>query len=517
MVLKKEKLIVPDTSILISRKLTELIEEGKLKNVKILIPEFVVDELQAQASSGREIGFIGLEEIKELRSKKIKIEIIGRKPTMEEIKLAKKGRIDALIRDIAKEKGAILYTKDMVQAIVAEVFGVRVEYIKDKREEEKKLDFIKYLTDDTLSLHFKTNCIPFAKRGKPGKWKIVNVEDKEFSKKDLERLINSILTEARREEYSFVEFEEYGAIVLQIKDMRIAITRPPFSNSEEITIVRPIVKLTLEDYKLSDKLKKRIKEKAEGILIAGPPGSGKSTFAASLSEFYLKQEKIVKTMEQPRDLQVDKQITQYAPLAKDFGKTSEILLLVRPDYVVFDEIRNTRSFNIFADMRLAGVGMIGVVHASEPIDAIQRFINKVELGMLPNIVDTIIFIKNGKIEKVYSLSMTVRVPYGMTEKDFARPIVEVRTFDKNLLKYEIYSYGEEIVVIPVEDNSDKILSNVKKEILKYDKNPKIDFVSDKYIKIYVDKKSIPKLIGRKGKAIEKLEKKLGVHLDIFEK
>ncbi|MFN6991813.1 MAG: ABC transporter ATP-binding protein [Fervidobacterium sp.] len=35
--------------------------------------------------------------------------------------------------------------------------------------------------------------------------------------------------------------------------------------------------MRLEDYRLSEKLMKRLREKAEGILIAGPPGSGKTT------------------------------------------------------------------------------------------------------------------------------------------------------------------------------------------------------------------------------------------------
>jgi len=131
---EKEEKIVPDTSILISKKLTELIDKGKLKKIKILIPEFVIGELQAQANKGKEIGFLGLEEIKELRKRKIKIEFVGRKATIEEIKLAKKGRIDALIREVAKQYKATLYTRDLVQALVAEVFGTKVVYLPSETD-----------------------------------------------------------------------------------------------------------------------------------------------------------------------------------------------------------------------------------------------------------------------------------------------------------------------------------------------------------------------------------------------
>ena len=515
------KSIVPDTSVLISKKLTELIDQGKLKNVKIIIPEVVVDELQAQANKGKEIGFLGLEDIKEL-GKRVKIQFVGRKASIEEIKLAKSGAIDSIIREVAKKYKATLYTRDLVQALVAEVYGVEVIYLEVEKE-EYKLEFLPFLTKDTMSLHFKVNCVPVAKRGKPGKVRLEKIRKKKLSKEEFESLSRNILTEARREDYAFVEFEEYGAMVLQIRDMRISITRPPFSSSEEITIVRPIAKLTLDDYKLSDKLKERIRKKVEGVIIAGSPGSGKSTLAASMAEFYLKQDKIVKTMESPRDLQVSEEITQYGPLQKDFGKTADILLLVRPDYTIFDEMKSPHDFKVFVDLRLAGVGMIGTVHASRAIDAIQRFINRVELGMLPNIIDTIIFVEAGEIKEVYSLNLVVRVPTGMQEADLARPLIEVRSFETGKLEYEIYTFGEETMVVPIKKDKkpkgiEKLaIEQIRKEVERYDPNPKVDVVSANNVKIYVSKKAIPKLIGKKGKKIDRLEKRLGLHIDIFEK
>jgi ATPase len=44
--------------------------------------------------------------------------------------------------------------------------------------------------------------------------------------------------------------------------------------------------------------------------------------------------------------------------------------------------------------------MIGVVHATRPIEAIQRIIGRVELGMIPSIVYTTIYINEGKVSAI---------------------------------------------------------------------------------------------------------------------
>ena len=160
-----------------------------------------------------------------------------------------------------------------------------------------------------------------AKRGNLQRLELRKVKDKPLSFKEIEEVIREIF-EAVRIGGGFFEINRSGAMVIQLGNYRIAITRSPFSDGTEVTIVRPVVKLSLEDYRLSRRLMNRLKEKAEGILVAGPPGSGKTTFSSSLAEFYFKQGKIVKTLESPRDLQVGPEITQYGPLAGDFAKTA---------------------------------------------------------------------------------------------------------------------------------------------------------------------------------------------------
>ena len=216
----------------------------------------------------------------------------------------------------------------------------------------------------------------------------------------------------------------------------------------EITAVRPLVSLTLDDYNIDSRLRKRL-QTAEGILVAGSPGAGKSTFSAALANYYLERDKVVKTLESVRDLQVKPEITQYTKLEGSLENSADVLLLVRPDYTIFDEVRTTKDFEIYADFRLSGVGMIGVVHSSSAIDAIQRFIGRIELGMLPAIIDTIIFIEGGDISNVLILKMTVKVPQGFRDKDLARPVVDVRDYITGQLAYEIYSFGQDVVIVPI--------------------------------------------------------------------
>ena len=69
----------------------------------------------------------------------------------------------------------------------------------------------------------------------------------------------------------------------------------------------------------------RLTDSAEGV-VAGSPGSGKSTFASALANFYHEKNRIVKTFESPRDLKVADGVTQYAKLDGSFENTADILL-----------------------------------------------------------------------------------------------------------------------------------------------------------------------------------------------
>ncbi len=516
--------IVPDTSAIINGILTEKVEKGEWVGATIIVHRASISELEYQANRGRESGYIGLEELKKLQDLKrrglVEIVFAGEEVRPDQIAVAKNVYVDARIRRLAEEEEAILLTSDYTQAEVARALGLPVIYVPPSNV-PKEPPFLKYFKEGVASLHIKEGVPPMIKRWVKGEYILETLEEKPFSRSQVKEVAKDIVELARRDPKAYVEIEAEGATVIQFREFRIAIAYPPFADGWEITVVRPVAKVSLEDYNLSSKLLERLEKRAEGILIAGPPGAGKSTFAQALAEFYLSKGKIVKTMESPRDLQVPEEVTQYAPLEGDMEKTADILLLVRPDYTIYDEVRKSRDFDIFTDMRLAGVGMIGVVHASRPIEAVQRFVRRVELGIVPQVVDTVIFINKGRIEKVLTLNLVVKVPSGMTESDLARPVVEVRDFATGKLEYEIYTYGEETVVVPVEEEGVTPLEEHARRSIQAELSRKLPFpfrieVKKNKVVLYVAPEDVPHVIGKKGRNIAELEKEIGLPIEVKE-
>jgi len=516
--------IVPDTSVLIEGILSKKIEADEILPKEIIIHEASLSELEAQANTGREIGYMGLDEVKKIlalsKEKKFTVKFSGEKPSEDEILRARKGGIDSLIRNLAYELKATLVTVDKVQALTAEAKGIDVILVKLEIS-PKPLILEKYFDETTMSVHLKENCKPKAKKGVPGNWEYVEISQEVLDKDAMKAIAKDIIEEVGMRNDAFIEVERKYSTIVQLGKFRIVITRPPFADGYEITVVRPVKKLNFSDYALSDKLSERIEAHAEGVLIAGAPGHGKSTFAQALGEFYLSKNKVVKTIEAPRDLVLADDVTQYAMTYGTYQEIHDILLLSRPDYTLFDEMRNTEDFALFSDLRLAGVGMIGILHATNPIDAIQRFIGRIELGVIPHVMDTVIFIKDGSVEKVFSVSLEVKVPSGMMEADLARPIVVVNDFESGKLEFEIYSYGEETIVVPVQNQSISPAAElaarvVKQEFQKYSDFVRVDMISNNKAVVFVPESRKAMIIGKAGSNIEQIEKKLGLSIDVRE-
>lgn len=508
------ELYVVDTSTLIEGMVSKLVKEGKIGG-RVIVHKASVAELEHQATEGKQIGFAGLAELRELRSLSekglIEFEIAGEPPRPADIKHAGSGFVDSIIRDYAWEVGATLITSDRVQALVAEAMGVKVLYIAPRSA--NGLSFERFFDKDTMSIHLREGVVPLAKRGRPGEWAFTRLGGAPLTRADLEQLAREIIEAAKRRSDSFIEIDRLGSTIVQLGKYRVVITRPPLSTGWEITIVRPLVRLKLEDYRLPEKLMRRLEERAEGILIAGAPGMGKTTFAQALAEFYARKNKVVKTIESPRDMQLPPHITQYSKTYASGEELHDILLLSRPDYTVFDEMRNDEDFRLYVDLRLAGIGMVGVVHATSPIDAIQRFLGRVELGMIPSIIDTVIFINKGVVEKVYEVSMTVKLPTGLKEADLSRPVVEVRDFLTGELEYEIYTFGEQTIVVPVKRLAAAgIESKVKHHVKRLIPEAEVELRGN--VALVKIPREDTKLAMKKIRKLRKIGDKLGVEIKL---
>lgn len=541
--LEKMLKIVPDTSIIIDQEVTNLIENEFIEEnneIQVLIPEAVPSEIENHANKRKEIGYKGLDELKSLRELSeegiIELQYVGRRPKLDEISIAGGGEIDAMIRDIARKYHATLLTSDKLQKEIAEAQGVKTYYFQKEIEPVivKKTELEKYFSTDVSSVHLRENTTPIAKKGVPGKVELIEIDYIPLRYNDLDRIAREVIEQTKYRHDAFVEIDKKGVIVIQFGDLRVTIARPPFADGFEITAIKPVNKLDLEDYNISDKLKERLSNDAKGILIAGSPGAGKSTFAQALAEYYYyNMEKIVKTMESPRDLNLDDNITQYAPLDGDMESTADILLLVRPDFTIFDEVRKTRDFEIYSDMRLAGVGMVGVVHATRAIDAVQRLLGRLELGVIPSVVDTTIYIEDGHVKSVYSIELTVKVPTGMVEADLSRPVIEIKDFETEELLFEIYTYGEQTIVMDIQknytnkskdDNVEKtpvekiVERTIRKEVLKVAPNAimEVSLISDKRALLEIDPDHAGIIIGKNGKTIDIIEEKSGISIEVEE-
>jgi len=429
----------------------------------ILIHKALLNEIEKEAREGLVTAEIALDEVKKLREVAdellVSFEIVGDEDR-------KYSSVNEALRDYCSVHDCVIVTADEIQKKLSESMSVEVIYLSP---EQKALEIEKMFDENTMSVHLKEGTTPKAKKGRPGNWQFVELSSDILTGQDIKRIVNEILSAVSYVKDSFIEIERKGSTIVQLGNYRIVIIRPPLSDGWEITITRPVARKRLEDYNLNEKLLNRLKEKAEGILIAGSPGMGKTTFAQALAEFYMRMNKVVKTIESPRDMHLPPEITQYSKNYAEVGELHDILLLSRPDYTVYDEMRNDEDFKLYIDLRLAGIGMIGVVHATTPIDAIHRFINRVDIGTIPNILDTVVFIQYGNVAKVYSLDMTVKVPTGLREADLARPVVEVRDLITDKVEYEIYVFGEQTMIVPVgnivTDSLQKKLENVVNNII----------------------------------------------------
>ena len=384
----------------------------------------------------------------------------------------------------------------------------------------------KYFDETTMSLHIKVNSPIVRKKGEPGNWKPI-VDTQVMNKEDFTALIDALYQEIESRDDGFLEIDRKLSKVMQVGPYRIVIVYPPLSDGLEMTVVKPIRRLSIEDYKLDEETFDLLKNKSKGILVSWAPGSGKTTFAQALIDVYHKENAIIKTIESPRDLQVSDDIVQYSFTYGTHDEVRDILLLSRPDYTIYDEVRNKSDFELYKDLRLTGIGLVGVIHATRPVDSIQRFLGTIEMGIIPQVIDTVIYIEKGLVNQIYQLALTVKIPDGMMSEDMARPVIVVSSFLTKKVEYEIYTFGEQNVVMPIAEwwmqGADWGKKNMVSEYAKQTINQKLqkilpcDFllrVKGTSLGLYIPEEFKGRIIGKAGASINDLEKSIGLRINV---
>ena len=122
-----------------------------------------------------------------------------------------------------------------------------------------------FFDEHTLAVYLKENVSPSARRGSIQDARLVQVREQPSSEYELIGLAQEILERAKRSPDSFIEHESRGITIAQIGSMRIAIARSPFVDGMEITAVRPVVDISLDDYGQADMLKERLAGRKVGV------------------------------------------------------------------------------------------------------------------------------------------------------------------------------------------------------------------------------------------------------------
>jgi ATPase len=132
--------------------------------------------------------------------------------------------------------------------------------------------------------------------------------------------------------------------------------------------------------------------------------------------------------------------------------------------------------------------------------------------------------RDGEVQKVYSLELTVKVPEGMSEEDLARPVVIVKDFINDVAEYEVYVFGEEIFVTPIGKSrrlehavSDKrLVSRIVRVLRKYVPPEEISIVrgDDGSIVIQVPDAYIGVVISKGLPKLENIRRKFNVQIKV---
>jgi ATPase len=131
--------------------------------------------------------------------------------------------------------------------------------------------------------------------------------------------------------------------------------------------------------------------------------------------------------------------------------------------------------------------------------------------------------KNGEVDKVYALEMTVKVPEGLREEDLARPVVVVKDFVTGEPEYEIYVFGEEKFIVPLKKTlpprsviDRKVMTRIVRALKKYipPNEIRIEKTADNVYVVKIPESYMGIAISRGLPKIEALKRKFNVDIRV---
>jgi ATPase len=142
--------------------------------------------------------------------------------------------------------------------------------------------------------------------------------------------------------------------------------------------------------------------------------------------------------------------------------------------------------------------------------------------MIPQVVDTVVFIEAGEIETVYDVTTEVKVPEGLMEEDLARPVIVIRDFETGKPTYEIYTFNRQVVTVPLGESDSR--ESGTERIAKQEVEREIRSIAHGHVEVeirdpntavvYVEDDDISAVIGKGGGRISDVENRLGIDIDV---
>jgi ATPase len=142
--------------------------------------------------------------------------------------------------------------------------------------------------------------------------------------------------------------------------------------------------------------------------------------------------------------------------------------------------------------------------------------------MIPQIVDTVVYIEAGEVHTVYDVSTQVKVPEGLTAEDLARPVITVSDFETGRPAYEIYSFNRQVVTVPLgkEKRGDTGVNRIAKQEIEREirsiarGHVDVELKGNDRAAVYVEEDDISYVIGKGGGRISDIEERLGISIDV---